>query len=163
MINFSVDHAFIITYCLVRICGQLWAHRVIETLFLPFVGQCLPNWGDCWEKIFLIHTVILQSSSFTPWYPSKGLETFYSRKHMHVTCSPPGSFVHGILQGRILQWVAMPSSRGSFWPRDHTCLRSPALAGRFFTISATGKPMIYSWPHINAKYFFFPFCWRNKG
>ena len=33
---------------------------------------------------------------------------------------PPGSSVHGILQARILEWVAMPSSRGSFQPRDPT-------------------------------------------
>ena len=32
--------------------------------------------------------------------------------------SPPGSSVHGILQARILEWVAMPSSRGSSLPRD---------------------------------------------
>ena len=30
-----------------------------------------------------------------------------------MDCSPPGSYVHGILQERILEWVAMPSSRGS--------------------------------------------------
>ena len=35
-----------------------------------------------------------------------------------MDCSPPGSSVHGILQGRILEWVAMPSSRGSTRPRD---------------------------------------------
>ena len=35
-------------------------------------------------------------------------------------CSPPGSSVLGILQARILEWVAMPSSRGSSWPRDWT-------------------------------------------
>ena len=34
-----------------------------------------------------------------------------------VDCSPPGSSVHGILQPRILEWVAMLSSRGSFQPR----------------------------------------------
>ena len=34
--------------------------------------------------------------------------------------SPPGSSVHGILQARILEQVAMPSSRGSSWPRDWT-------------------------------------------
>ena len=34
--------------------------------------------------------------------------------------SPPGSFVHGIPQARILEWVATPSSRGSSWPRDWT-------------------------------------------
>ena len=39
-----------------------------------------------------------------------------------VDCSPSGSFAHGILQGRILEWVAMPSSRGSAWPRDWTCI-----------------------------------------
>ena len=37
----------------------------------------------------------------------------------------PGSFVNGILQARILEWVAMPSSRGSSQPRDQT--RSPTL------------------------------------
>ena len=34
--------------------------------------------------------------------------------------SPSGSSVHGILQARILEWVAMPSSRRSFQPRDRT-------------------------------------------
>ena len=52
--------------------------------------------------------------------------------------SPPGSSVHGILQARILEWIAPPSSRGPSWFRDRTrSLRSPALAGRFFTTSAT--------------------------
>ena len=36
-------------------------------------------------------------------------------------CSPPGSSVHGILQARILEWVAMPSSRSSSWSRNQTC------------------------------------------
>ena len=31
-----------------------------------------------------------------------------------MDCSPPGFFVHGILQGRIVEWVAMPFSRGSY-------------------------------------------------
>ena len=51
-------------------------------------------------------------------------------------CSPPGSSVHGILQARILEWAAMPSSRQSSQLRDQpTSLVSPALAGRFFTTS----------------------------
>ena len=37
-------------------------------------------------------------------------------------CSLPGSPVHGILQARILEWVAMPSCRGSYWPRNRTCV-----------------------------------------
>ena len=37
-------------------------------------------------------------------------------------CSPPGSSLHGILQARILEWVTMPSSRGSSQPRNLTCV-----------------------------------------
>ena len=37
-------------------------------------------------------------------------------------CSPPGFSAHGIAQARILEWVAMPSSRGSSWPKDRTCI-----------------------------------------
>ena len=39
-----------------------------------------------------------------------------------MDCSPPGSSAHRILQARILEWVAMPSSRGSSRPRDWTCI-----------------------------------------
>ena len=49
--------------------------------------------------------------------------------------SPSGSAVHGILQARILEWVAMPFSRGSSWPRKWT--RISCIAGRFFTNWAT--------------------------
>ena len=55
-----------------------------------------------------------------------------------VDCNPPGSSVHGILQARILEWVAMPFSRGSSQPRDRTWVSS-CIVGRFFTISATRK------------------------
>ena len=51
--------------------------------------------------------------------------------------SPPGSSVHGILQARILEWVAVPFSRGSSWPSDWTWVS--CITGRFFTIWATEK------------------------
>ena len=54
--------------------------------------------------------------------------------------SLPGSCVHGILQVRILEWVAMPSSKGSSPPRVKlTSRKSPALAGGFFTTSTIPK------------------------
>ena len=40
------------------------------------------------------------------------------RLFVTMDCSPPVSSVRGILQARILEWVAMPSSRGSSQPRD---------------------------------------------
>ena len=61
-------------------------------------------------------------------------------------CSLPGSSVHGILQARILDWVAIPSSRGSSWPTDWTQVSCSAV--RFFTIWAIRKahhlPMSFS-------------------
>ena len=60
----------------------------------------------------------------TLWYPTD--------------CSSPGSSVHGILQARILGWVAMPSSRWSSWPRYWTHVS--CIAGRFFTAESPGKP-----------------------
>ena len=42
--------------------------------------------------------------------------------HKPMDHSPPGSSVHGILQARILEWVAIPSSRGSSWPRNWTSI-----------------------------------------
>ena len=76
-------------------------------------------------------------------------------KSLPTLCDPvvyslPGSSVHGILQARILEWVAISSSRGS--PNSVIKLESltfPALASRFFTTRATWEALIiYGYAHI---------------
>ena len=57
-----------------------------------------------------------------------------------IDCSLPGSSVHGFLQARILEWVAIPFSRGSTWPRDWTWVS--CIAGRFFTVWATREALV---------------------
>ena len=52
-----------------------------------------------------------------------------------ILCNSMGYTVHGILQARILEWVAFPFSRGSSQPRDRT--QVSRIAGRFFTSWAT--------------------------
>ena len=52
-----------------------------------------------------------------------------------MDCSPPGSSVHGILQARILEWVAIPFSRGFSQPRDRTWVS--CIEGGLLTIWAT--------------------------
>ena len=54
-----------------------------------------------------------------------------------TNCSPPSFSVHGILQTRILEWISIPFSRRTSQPRDQTLVS--CLAGRFFTVWATGK------------------------
>ena len=63
-----------------------------------------------------------------------------------MDCSPPGSSVHGILQARILEWVAISSSRGSSQPRDQTCVSS-----RFFITEPAWKPLFGSLLETNSK------------
>ena len=60
-------------------------------------------------------------------------------------CNPINYTVHGILQARILEWVAFPFSRGSSQPRDQTQISH--TAGGFFTSWATGEAQV-DVPHI---------------
>ena len=57
-----------------------------------------------------------------------------------MDCSSPGSSAHGILRARVLEWVAIPFSRGSFWPRDR--IRVSCIEGSFFTVWASRDPYI---------------------
>ena len=56
----------------------------------------------------------------------------------HMDHSPPGSSVHGIFLGKILEWVAMISSRGSSQPRHQ--IHISCIASGFFTAESWGKP-----------------------
>ena len=92
------------------------------------------------------------SSESRKWFEQSTILNHIPQSHVYVCakslqscpslcypmdCSPPGSSVHGILQGRIVEWVAIPPSRDLLDPGiEPASLMSPALAGRFFTTSA---------------------------
>ena len=59
-----------------------------------------------------------------------------------MDCYLPDSSVHGVLQARTLEWVAIPFFRESSQPRDQT--RISCIAGRFFTIWAIRKASLNS-------------------
>ena len=67
-----------------------------------------------------------------------------------MDCSPPGSSVHGILQARILEWVAISFSRGPSQPRDQT--QVSRIAGRRFNLWATRE----------ARQVLNKTCWRTN-
>ena len=76
-----------------------------------------------------------------------------------MDCSLPGSSLHGILQARILEWVAISFSRGSSWPRDWT--RVSRIPGRRFNLWATYVNKIWqpSIQHSKTKKWF-PSLWE---
>ena len=68
--------------------------------------------------------------------------------------SPPGSSVHGILQARILEWVAVPSSRHLPGPgMEHVLLVFPTLAGEFFTTEPPGTKSIHVVANVRIPFF----------
>ena len=78
-----------------------------------------------------------------------------------MKCSPPGSLSLGILQARILEWVAMPSSRGSSQPRDWTWVSR--IAGRFFTSWDTREAQEYWVGSLSLLQGIFPIQGLNWG
>ena len=76
-----------------------------------------------------------------------------------LDCSLPGSSVHGILQARILEWVAIPFFRGSSQPRDRT--QAFCIADRFFIVLATreallqrGNPLLNIYQYVITQHVF---------
>ena len=108
----------IISYCwYFKVCSLFWLPKkymfIIENLETLAGSMELPKtfWkSKCWS---LSHVWLFA----TPWTVA------------------PASSVHGVLQGRTLEWTAIPFSGGSSWPRDRTWVS--CIAGRFFTIWAT--------------------------
>ena len=102
----------------------------------------LPQWRFCPSG----HLATCGHISGCPWWCWRHLVSSCQYVHVLVTqlcltlcdpmdCSLLDSSVHGILQERILEWVAIPFSRGSSQPRDRTWASN--TAGRFFTVYAT--------------------------
>ena len=87
------------------------------------------------------YTIIFPLNIYTVCVCAKSLQTLCSP----MDYSPSGSSVHGILQARILEWVALPSSRGSSWLKiEPTSPSIPALQADSLPLSHGGSPNIHS-------------------
>ena len=116
--------------------------RVLERVAFPFSGES--SWPRDGTQVSLI-----AGRFFTSWATRKAIyfkvpkinELLKEKWKLVVRsclilsdptdCSPPGSSVHRILQARMLDWVAISSSRESSQPRDVTLVS--CIAGRFFS------------------------------
>ena len=68
-----------------------------------------------------------------------------------MNCSLPGSSVHGVLQASILEEAARPFSRGSFQPRDRTCVSYISCIGRqvLYHYGSLSQYIFYDWGYSN--------------
>ena len=101
------------------------ANRLKSWILLgKYLGKVCTGWGQClsFSLVCACWVASAMSDSSQP-------------------CSPPDFSVHRILQARILEWVAMPFSRGSSRPRNWTHVSCvPSIAGRFITAEPPRKP-----------------------
>ena len=149
-----------------------------QSVLHPDIGErCmlldLSTEGKQWEKITLCWWLERDppENQEEKAYFSPNLSLEHSREHslehsMHVCvlscvwpfvtpmeCCLPASSAHGILQARILKWVAIPPSRGSSQPRDWTGISCVSCSGRW--VEPPGKPRtLYRWGLIS--------CWVAK-
>ena len=115
------------------------AHTWTHTENTNILNKC-----DCIHGVPVMDTILLFFTSFfvlhsSPSSPpacmqAKSLQSCPTLCDP-MDCNPPGSSVHGILQARILEWVAIPFSRNL--PNPGIKAWSPALADGFFTTSTT--------------------------
>ena len=119
-----------------------WIHRQKVPYLLPHKYNFLIA---CQNYQFLEGLVLVTVVSLATWHSVQAqgrcltnLEKWKWKWLSHVRLFWSHGIVHGILQARILEWVAMPFSRGSSQPRDHT--RSPALQVDSLPAELPGKP-----------------------
>ena len=119
----SVYFLWINNMCLVLRCDMVYFHCLV-IWFIPLLAPSVPGkWKWKWSCSVV-------SDSLRP-----------------MDCSPPSSSVHGILQARILEWVAISFSRRSSRPRDQTWVFH--TASRLFTLWATREGSMKLHDNVN--------------
>ena len=123
--------------------------------FLAALGLCFHSWALCchlWAfssctawALESVGSLVLAAGLVAPWWIRAWLHDQGSTMiggcdekvspSCPTLCDPMNSAVHGILQARILEWVAIPFSRESSWPRDR--IQVSHIVVRFFTVWVT--------------------------
>ena len=101
--------------------------KLNEDIKPRYTYQTNPDYNTGWQQMLISEVKMLVAQTCLPLCNP-------------MDCSPPGSSVHGILQARILERVAISFSRGSSQLRDQTWVSY--IAGRLFTVWATKEDML---------------------
>jgi len=123
--------------------------------------------GQQRDSVIKIHVSILPQTPSHPRFKAANWSLFPGEcgNKVQVTrscptlCDPMDYTVHGILQARILEWVAFPFSRGSSQPRDRT--QVSRIAGRVFTSWATREALVWvpgQFPRSSCSMYYVPVC-----
>ena len=99
--------------------SKMWSHGCLEETLYTF------------EYLYLFLKGEKNKNENFPYLSTNRVEVVKVTQSCPTLCDPMDYIVHGILQARILEWVAFPLSRGSSQPRDQT--QVTRVAGGFLT------------------------------
>ena len=167
-----------------HLLGEWIPHMEIWDLYSPHMSpeKCITSspfsrWDDCYPKRSnsLLKVMEVVSGKADPFSSPPGPSPRAALKGERETvraprlgacaapscqlfatmhCSPPGSSVREILQAGMLEWAAISFPRGSFQPRDWTCVSYVScMAGRCFTCRATGEAKRRRYQDTKIRYF----------
>ena len=117
--------------------------------------------GVAKSRTWLREWTELITDSFPPGHTLCSFIAFKVTQSCSSLCNPMDYTVHGILQARTLEWVAIPFSRGSSQPSDW--IQVSHIADRFFTSWATGKPKNIGVGSLSLLQWIFPTQESNWG
>ena len=119
-----------------------------------FLVSCVNSWVShtkLWDGYQICLVTSLRADLISVWVCVRA-RSYVLTLCDPMDCSSPGSFVHGILQARILEWVAIAFSRGSSQPRGRT---------RVSCVSCIGRPILYHCTTWEALKFCNSLPWRS--
>ena len=122
--------------------GHDWVTEHIHSWFTPCI--CFRYTLVCYIQLYICIYICVHVHTRT-----KSLQSWMTFCDP-VDCSPPGPSVHGVLQARILEWIAISSSRGPSQLKDRTHVS--CIGKHLFNTEPPGKPDIYIYIYI---FFFF--------
>ena len=132
------------------VCCSSWGHKESDTTQQLNQQQrsrsrpkAVSQKGSYLQRMIQLCSKILITACAViyPQGPAEGLLQLCLTLSNPMDCSPPGASVHRILQARRLEWVAMPSFRGSSQPKDQNLLRLLHCQEGSLPPVPLGKPM----------------------
>ena len=144
-----------IKFCLLEAFSESWViYHAPLSLFISILTPCLfvlNTYHNPWLLVWLLLSTRLSAKwkgdcvPYSPFCVHAKLLQSCPTLCDPMDCSPPGSSIHGILQARILEWVAIPFSRGSSPPRDQTHISYVNGIG-------FGKQVLYHQRHLRSPF-----------
>ena len=142
-------------------------HQGLQISYTYLQSRLFTETAGTFSSYLWIFRVSPKCDPFVPWFLNNFYQCAVCANSLQscptlctpMNCTPLGAFVHGILQARMLEWVAMPFSRGSSQSRDRTHISYVSWIGRqvLYHEHHLGSPLLLIQIYYSHSFFFILF------